>query len=100
MRAASYRALVTVRDRYLNKKEHEIAASTCLSPIGSCWDLYDEVVVAPIEDFLEAVTETWDAILLLDVLEHFPHAGGEEILAAAHSRLTRDGQFFVGTPAM
>ena len=65
-----------------------------------CWDLYDEVVVAPIEEFLIAATETWDAILLLDVLEHFPHVAGEQILAAARGRLSLCGQFFVGTPAV
>lgn len=65
-----------------------------------CWELYDEVIVSPIEDFLEAVTETWDAILLLDVLEHFPHAAGREILAAACHQLSPGGLLFVGTPAV
>ena len=65
-----------------------------------CWDLYDEVVVAPIEEFLETATETWDAILLLDVLEHFSHAAGRDILAAARGRLSPGGRFFVGTPAV
>jgi predicted TPR repeat methyltransferase len=65
-----------------------------------CWDLYDEVVVAPIEEFLDRATETWEAILLLDVLEHFPHAAGEEILAAARGRLSQGGRLYVGTPAV
>ncbi len=65
-----------------------------------CWDLYDEVIVSPIEEFLERTTETWDAILLLDVLEHFAHAAGEEILAAARGRLSPQGRLFVGTPAV
>ena len=65
-----------------------------------CWELYDKVIVSPIEEYLGRTTETWDAILLLDVLEHFPHAEGEEILAAARGRLSPVGQFFVGTPAV
>ena len=65
-----------------------------------CWELYDEVAVAPIEDFLEATTGTWDAILLLDVLEHFEHEKGAEILAYSRRRLSPSGRFYVGTPAV
>jgi predicted TPR repeat methyltransferase len=65
-----------------------------------CWDLYNEVVVSSIEEYLATATEAWDAILLLDVLEHFPHAAGEPILAAARGRLSPDGPLFVGTPAV
>jgi hypothetical protein len=65
-----------------------------------CWDLYDEVVATPIETFLEPTTEIWDAILLLDVLEHFPHAAGEQILAAARHRFAANGCLYVGTPAV
>jgi len=65
-----------------------------------CWELYDEVVVAPIEDFLEATTGTWDAILLLDVLEHFEHEKGAEILANSRRRLSPSGRFYAGTPAV
>ena len=65
-----------------------------------CWDLYDEVVVSPIEEYLGRAAETWDAILLLDVLEHFPPAAGEQILAAARRRLSQGGRLYVGTPAV
>ena len=65
-----------------------------------CWDLFDEVVVSPIEEYLGRTTETWDAILLLDVLEHFPHAAGEQTLAAARGRLSQGGRLYVGTPAV
>lgn len=41
-----------------------------------------------------------DAVQLLEVLEHFPHAAGREILAVACGRLSAVGQFFVGTPAV
>jgi hypothetical protein len=65
-----------------------------------CWDLYDEVLVLPIEEYLSGTTETWDAILLLDVLEHFSIAAGRDLLADARSRLSPVGQLFVGTPAV
>jgi len=65
-----------------------------------CWELYDQVVVSPIEDFLGRTAETWDAILLLDVLEHFPHSTGERILVTARERLSAGGRFFVGTPSV
>lgn len=65
-----------------------------------CWDLYDAVAVTPIELYLQGNTETWDAILLLDVLEHFPYDVGMEILLAACGRLSPSGQFLVGTPAV
>jgi predicted TPR repeat methyltransferase len=65
-----------------------------------CWDLYDEVQVVSIEDFLTSGTETWDVILLLDVLEHFEHSHGEQLLAAARRRLSPGGRLFVGTPAV
>jgi hypothetical protein len=50
-----------------------------------CWDMYDEVLVMPIEEFLDRSTETWDAILLLDVLEHFDLAAGQQVLTAARN---------------
>ncbi len=62
--------------------------------------VYDEVIVSPIEEYLNQSTETWDAILLLDVLEHFSHDTGSQLLAAARGRLSQGGQFFVGTPAV
>jgi hypothetical protein len=65
-----------------------------------CWDLYDEVVLSSIERFLETNADLWDAILLLDVLEHFEHAQGEEILSKLRRRLSPGGRFFVGTPAV
>ena len=67
---------------------------------NSCWDLYDEVVVSSIERFLETNADAWDAILLLDVLEHFEHAAGEAILSELRRRLSPGGRLFVGTPAV
>ena len=65
-----------------------------------CWDLYDEVVHSSIEQFLEAESDVWDAILMLDVLEHFEHAQGAAILQWLRLRLTPEGRLFVGTPAV
>ncbi|MFO0903697.1 MAG: methyltransferase domain-containing protein [Pirellulales bacterium] len=67
---------------------------------NSCWDLYDEVVVSSIERFLETNADAWDAILLLDVLEHFEHTQGEAILHEFRRRLSSEGRLFVGTPAI
>jgi SAM-dependent methyltransferase len=65
-----------------------------------CWNLYDDVVVSSIERFLEADSGTWDAILLLDVLEHFEHSQGAAMLQQLRLRLTPEGRLFVGTPAV
>lgn len=65
-----------------------------------CWDLYDEVLVMPIEEYLEQSTDAWDAILLLDVLEHLSRERGDRLLQRCLERLTDRGRFFVGTPAV
>lgn len=65
-----------------------------------CWDLYDEVFERPIEGYLNARAETFDAILLLDVLEHFERDAGSWILTAARHHLTPNGSLYVGTPAV
>lgn len=56
--------------------------------------------VPPIEEYLSRCPQTWDAILLLDVLEHFAHDHGAEILAAARRQLSPGGRLYVGTPAV
>jgi len=65
-----------------------------------CWALYDEVVIETIERFIETTDRTWEAVLLLDVLEHFEHAAGGELISAIRARLSPGGRFFVGTPAV
>ncbi|MFO0821026.1 MAG: hypothetical protein U1A77_23980, partial [Pirellulales bacterium] len=65
-----------------------------------CWDLYDEVIPITIERFLESNADAWDAILLLDVLEHFEHTQGEAILRVLRSKLSAGGRLIVGTPAV
>jgi predicted SAM-dependent methyltransferase len=65
-----------------------------------CWELYDEVVETLIEQFVDENADTWDAILLLDVLEHFERPQGESILGILRRRLSPAGRLFVGTPAV
>lgn len=67
---------------------------------GPLWELYDQVFVADIEHYLTASDETWDLILLLDVLEHFDRPDGQQLLANLANRLNRDGCLWVGTPAV
>lgn len=79
-----------------------------------CWDLYNEVYVQSIEDFLqrmetirqqptkyaEAVACQFDAVLLTDVLEHFDKPAGASVITRVLNCLTRDGIFIISTPAI
>ena len=68
---------------------------------GPCWNLYDEMHVGPIGAFLEArPAQTWDAILLLDVIEHFADRDGEALLTDLRGRLRPGGILLIGTPAI
>lgn len=64
------------------------------------WELYDRIYCQPIPDFLDANTEVFDAILLLDVIEHFPKAEGDRLIPALKSRTAPNGQLVIGTPAI
>lgn len=65
-----------------------------------CWNLYDEIHVTPIEEFVALGRSTWDAIFLLDVLEHFEKEQGASLLTRLRSMLTNTGILLVGTPAV
>ncbi len=79
-----------------------------------CWDLYNEVYVQSIEDFLqrmetirqqptkyaEAVACQFDAVLLTDVLEHFDKPVGASVITRVLNCLTQDGIFIISTPAI
>jgi hypothetical protein len=69
------------------------------APVGT---LYDDVVVSSIERYLEADSGALgDAVLLLDVLEHFEQRPqGQAMLQQLRLRLTPEGRLFVGTPAV
>jgi predicted TPR repeat methyltransferase len=64
-----------------------------------CWDLYDEMHVGQIDDFLRENVGPWDAVLLLDTLEHFTREAGESVLRNIRERLTASGLLYVATPA-
>jgi len=70
-----------------------------------CWDLYDDVydgmITCPISDFVRSSIIIFDAVLLLDVIEHFEKPAGLELLAQIRSNLlTESGRLYVGTPAV
>ena len=65
-----------------------------------CWALYDVLTVKPIEEYLATERLRWDAVLLLDVLEHFEHNVGERLLSQMLAILSDRGRLFVATPAV
>lgn len=64
------------------------------------WGLYNAVHCCDLLDWLGTNDRTWEAILLLDVLEHFDHAQGESLLAALRRALAPSGVLLVATPAV
>lgn len=66
-----------------------------------CWDLYDAIHVCTIHEFLATYPLwKWDAILLLDVLEHFDRDVGSALLMELRAKLHHGGILMVGTPAV
>lgn len=65
-----------------------------------CWDLYDAVFEMTIEEFLAWDTYVWDAILIMDVIEHFEKQQGIQVIKQAKERIAKDGKLYVGTPAV
>lgn len=65
------------------------------------WGLYDHIHQMTIEEYLGTFkTDRFDAILLLDVLEHFQKAEGHMILQELKQRLEPGGTLYVGTPGV
>lgn len=64
------------------------------------WEIYDYVFECSIEEAIGGLTDQWDAILLMDVLEHFEKPAGEHLITAIRRRLRPDGRFYIGTPAV
>ncbi len=65
------------------------------------WGLYDHVHVCSIQEYLATFkTDRFDAILLLDVLEHFTEMDGIGILFELMGRLEPGGTLYVGTPGV
>ena len=63
------------------------------------WQLYDLVFLRSIEQHLTLDQESYDMVVLGDVIEHFPDSVAEWVLQAAWERVARDGCCLVITPA-
>jgi hypothetical protein len=62
------------------------------------WDLYSLMIVDTIESFLAGHNESYDAVLLLDVIEHFEKSRGATLLEEALRRVGSGGRLLVATP--
>lgn len=65
-----------------------------------CWVCYDLVYVMTIQDYLARHSDTFDAIIITDVIEHFEKAEGLDILATLRNRLNPAGVLYVSTPGI
>jgi len=66
------------------------------------WDLYDRVVVKPLQQFAywQAKGLPWDAMIMCDVIEHFTAEDGARELKRGIEALGSGGIFMVTTPAV
>jgi len=69
------------------------------------WNLYNQIHVQTIQAYLDnwelSGEKPWDAILLMDVLEHFPKDDGRILLRRIRNQLGGDtAKLIVGTPAV
>lgn len=64
------------------------------------WDLYDLVVVAPLQEFLAREHEPFDFILFFDVIEHLERREGLLAVERCQALLSPQGRLMVGTPAV
>jgi len=80
-------------------KTHLVGVEAWADYRNPVWDLYDVIYVQPIEEFLPACTESFNCILLGDVLEHFEKDAGRRLLDAIKSKVAPAGCFLVTTPA-
>lgn len=66
-----------------------------------CWDLYDYIHEMSIQEYLMTHhNDKFDAILLLDVLEHFRDWEGRDYVHMLQERLTPGGVIYIGTPGV
>ncbi len=63
------------------------------------WDLYNVIVVDTIERYLQNLQETFDCVLLTDVIEHFAKGEGLTLLDQVRRAVAPGGHLLVGTPA-
>jgi len=63
------------------------------------WDLYNVVYVQTIEQFASASAESFDCVLLGDVVEHFEKDAGRKVLASVKPLVAAGGSLLLATPA-
>lgn len=83
-----------------SRQTHVVGVEGFARYCNPLWDLYDRVVNLPIEEFLSRSSESWDVIILVDVLEHFEAAAGRAVIKELKSRVNPGGVLWVGTPAI
>jgi predicted TPR repeat methyltransferase len=62
------------------------------------WDLYDVIHIAEILSYVNTTREKFDFILLCDVLEHFEHKQGAELIDGCKRLVMPGGSFVITTP--
>lgn len=68
-----------------------------------CWEAYDVVHVMKIEDYFNwnvAFHDKFNAILIMDVIEHFDHVTGLAVLDELKRRLKPGGVLYCATPGI
>lgn len=80
-------------------KTYLVGVETWADYRNPVWDLYNVVYVQTIEEFLDHCAETFDCVLLGDVLEHFEKSQGREIIAAIKPQVAVGGCILAMTPA-
>jgi SAM-dependent methyltransferase len=65
---------------------------------GPLWDLYNVVVTESIEAYFAHTTDTFDCVMLNDVLEHFEKPAGLALLSATRRLVTPGGMVLLSTP--
>src|SRR5215471_7345242 len=63
------------------------------------WDLYDVVMVKSIEEYVASTADTFDCVMLNDVLEHFEKEDGLRLLPSLQRLVGTNGILLVSTPA-
>ncbi|MDP6443719.1 MAG: hypothetical protein QGG36_18610 [Pirellulaceae bacterium] len=64
------------------------------------WDLYNLVVVDTIENYLASCEETFQGVVLSDVVEHFSREDGWAVMNRATELLEPGGRMLVATPSV
>ena len=66
------------------------------------WECYHEVHQCTIQEYIrdDRVKETFDCILMTDVIEHFDKEEGNWVIARLKERLTVGGVLIISTPAV